>query len=107
MLRPVVLGPFLKGVIASTDTLTQPRGSVPRVSNMVMTQRGSLTDCDGSAIVNAYTGAPVLGRGRFEDMILFAPIGVAPYYLVLAPDTTKHLGAPRNLTGSDGCWSRR
>lgn len=97
MLRPIVHGPFLKGVIASTDPLTGPKGSVPRASNLLMTQRGALSDCDGSAIINAFGGVPVAGRGRFAADILFTPIGAAPYYLALAPNASQHLGAPRNL----------
>lgn len=107
MLRPVVQGPFTKGVIASADPVTQPKGSLFRASNVLFSVRGACTTCDGSAIVNAFNGIPLPGiRGRFEAEVLFQPIGVVPYYLALAADPALHLGPPTNLlvssTGSGG-----
>lgn len=100
-IKPQVFGPFLKGTVASTDPYTQPKGSVPRTSNMILTTRGALTDCDGSAIINAFNGSiPVDGRGRFECLFLFQPIGVSPYYLVLAQMLDQHLGPPVGLTAA-------
>ena len=101
MLRPVVQGPFVKGIIASSDPITQPKGSVSRISNLLYTVRGALTTCDGTAVVNAFDGLAAPGlRGRFESTTLFEPIGVAPYYLVLAPDASFPLGPPQDLAVS-------
>ena len=57
--KPLNFGPFLRGVHAETDPYTQPKGSVPRASNQIMTDRGALTDCDGSGIINAVGGVAV------------------------------------------------
>lgn len=99
MLRPVVVGPFVKGLIASTDPITQPKGSVSRISNFIYTQRGALTTCDGTAIINAFNGVPTAGRGKFLSAFLFSPIGIDPYYLVLAIDSGQSLYTPSGLSG--------
>ena len=102
MLRPSTIGPFLKGTVASTDPYTVPKGSVPRSSNLLLTTRGSLTECDGTQIINAFNGTVQSGRGRFLEIFMFAPTGVQPYYLVLAQDFSQNLGRPLNLVAADG-----
>lgn len=102
MLRPSAIGPFLKGTVASTDPYTVPKGSVPRSSNMLLTTRGSLTECDGTQIINAFNGTVQTGRGRFLSIFMFAPTGVQPYYLVLAQALDQPLGKPLNLAAADG-----
>lgn len=94
-------GPFIRGVFANTDPYSQPRGSVPRASNLIMTDRGALTDCDGSGIINWFSGAVQSTRGRFLADTLFAPTGVDPYYMALAQALDQPLGAPAHLTLSD------
>src|ERR1035438_1307011 len=98
--KPVPFGPFVKGVDASTGCLTQPKGSVPRASNLLLSKRGSLRTCDGSLLVNAYNGVPTLGRGRSMCEFFFAPTGVAGYTLRLMKALGQHLGAPENLAAS-------
>lgn len=93
---------FLKGLNASVNRFIQPKGSVPQLSNLLVSPRGSLLTCDGSASVNLYNGAVTTGRGRFESQALFSPIGVQPYYLVIAKALDMPLGAPQNLTIADG-----
>lgn len=61
---------------------------------MIMTDRGGLSDCDGSGIINAFGGSVTSGRGRFEDAFLFSPTGVSSYYLVLAQSLDKPLVPP-------------
>lgn len=99
-LRPQVLGPWLRGLDASTDPFSDPKGSAPRLSNLIFTQRGALTDCDGSAVLNWFNGAIQTGRGRFMSLFLFQPTGVQPYYLVLAEALDAPLGAPTNLAAA-------
>ena len=99
-LRPQVLGPWLRGLDASTDPYSDPKGSAPRLSNLIFTQRGALTDCDGSAVLNWFNGAIQTGRGRFMSTFLFEPTGVQPYYLELAEALDAPLGAPTNLTAT-------
>ena len=93
---------FIKGVSLSSDLFNQPRGSVPRASNLILTKRGALKACDGTAIVEAFGGAPVAGRGRLTSAILFQPIGVNPYYLLIGEALDIPLGPPKNLTVTAG-----
>jgi hypothetical protein len=92
-------GPWLKGLFASNQPLTQPKGSFPRGSNLVLMERGALTPCDGSGIINAFGGTSPSNQGKFLDIFLFEPTGVTPYYLALqrAP---AHLGAPAGLVAT-------
>jgi hypothetical protein len=101
-MKPVTFGPFIRGVDASTDVLSQPKGSVPRASNLLLTKRGGLKTCDGSGIVNAYLGVPTSGRGRAMCDFFYQPIGVAPYYLRILKALDQHIGAPQNLIAVDG-----
>jgi len=75
---------------------------VPRLSNFLLTKRGALKSCDGSQIVNAFSGVPTAGRGRLMAAVLFQPVGVNPYYLLLAEAFDQPLGSPRHLVASDG-----
>jgi hypothetical protein len=102
MMKPTTFGPFVKGVDASTDILSQPKGSVPRASNLLQKKRGGLQTCDGSALVDAFDGVPTAGRGRDLCDFFFQPVGVAPYYLRIMKALDQPLGAPRNLTESVG-----
>ena len=92
------VAPFLKGVVASSGYLAQPKGSIPRASNLLQTVRGALATCDGSGILNWYNGAIRSTRGRFMSMFLYEPTGVQPYYLALAVGLDQPLGAPENLS---------
>src|SRR5271157_4493939 len=95
--KPVTFGPFLKLVDASTGVLTQPKGSIPRGSNLLAGKRGSLRSCDGSMLVNAYNGVPTAGRGKAMCDFCFAPTGVAAYYLRVMKALDQPLGPPQNL----------
>src|SRR6267378_1027792 len=96
--KGVPFGPFVRGVDSSTGTLTQPKGSIPRGSNLLLSKRGSLRTCDGSLLVNAFNGVATPGRGRAMCEFFFAPTGVAAYYLRLMKALDFPLGAPQNLT---------
>jgi hypothetical protein len=100
MIRPITLGPFLRGVNASTDSYSIPKGSVPRSSNLIMSSRGALTPVDGTALINAFNGDVQSNRGRFLAATLFSPQGVPSYYMALVRASDQHLGAPFNLTES-------
>lgn len=100
--KPITLGPFLKGLYASTDPYTNPKGSLPRGSNFIFTSRGSLDNCDGTLIINAFNGQPQANRGRMKSVTLFQPTGVPPYYLVVAKVLSAGVGTPHNLGISDG-----
>jgi len=98
--KPSTFGPWIKGVDSSTGVLAQPKGSIPRGSNLLLSKRGSLRTCDGSGIVNAYNGVPTAGRGRSMCDFSFAPTGVASYYLRLMKALDQPLGAPQKLSAS-------
>lgn len=98
-------GAFIKGVDASTGLLTQPRGSVPRGSNLILTKRGALQTCDGTAITNAYNGAVTPNWGKILCIQLFAPVGVTPYPLLIATPSGPNalqIAPPQNLVATDG-----
>src|ERR1700722_12997000 len=96
----IVQKSFAKGVSASAGRFEQPRGSCPRLSNFILSRRGALKTCDGTQIVSAYTGVPTSGRGRIISSVLFQPIGVLPYYLLLQELLDEPLGAPRGLVAA-------
>lgn len=94
-------GAFLKGLVASNQPLAQPKGSFPRGSNLVMLERGALTPCDGSGIINWFNGAVQTSSGRFMSLFLFEPTGVNPYYLAIKQALDEHLGAPHAVSIAD------
>lgn len=98
--KATTFGPWIKGVDASTGVLTQPRGSVPRGSNLLLSKRGSLRTCDGSLLVNAYNGVATAGRGKAMCEFFFAPTGVAGYYLRVMKALDQHLSRPMNPTAT-------
>jgi hypothetical protein len=102
--QPQLSGPFLKGLVASNQPLAQPKGSFPRGSNLVMMERGALTPCDGSGIINWFNGAVQTNVGRFMSTFLYEPTGVNPYYLAIKQALDEHLGAPHinSATASTG-----
>ena len=103
-LQSISQGPFLKGVVASTQPLAQPKGSVSRDSNLILTSRGALFPCDGTGIINWFNGAiqSANARNKMLAETLFDPTGVAPYYLVLKQAAGQPLGPPKHLTGTAG-----
>src|ERR1700677_210000 len=98
--KPSSFEAFVKMIDASTGRLIQPKGSIPRGSNLLASKRGSLRTCDGSDIIDAFNGVPTSGRGRAMCEFFFQPTGVAGYYLRIMQALDQPLGAPQNLTGS-------
>lgn len=93
---------FIKGVNASASRTNQPQGTVPRISNLLYTKRGSVVTCDGSQILHAFNGVPTANRGKVMTAFLFAPTGQSRYYLTIQKTLDIHLGPPQNLVLSDG-----
>jgi hypothetical protein len=89
---------FLRGVIATSGAMSQPKGSVPRASNLLLMRRGSLNTVDGSQPLYEYQGALQNNRGKVMASFLFTPLGVSRYYLMLAKALDQPLGPPKNLT---------
>lgn len=75
-------GPFT-GVDASSGAFVNPQGTVPRASNLVSIQRGSLATCDGSAVLAWHSGQIQSGDSKIIALSVFQPTGVSPYYLAL------------------------
>ena len=98
--QPISQGPFLKGIVASNQPLAQPKGSFPRGSNLLMIERGALTPCDGSGIINWFGAAVQSTQGRFMATFLYEPTGVNPYYLALDQALDQHLGAPHAVSAT-------
>jgi hypothetical protein len=69
-------------LVASTGALSQPPGSLPRTSNLLFTQRGSLQLADGSLAISA----PISPASLISTVGAFANLqaGQFPYYLLLA-----------------------
>jgi hypothetical protein len=93
--------PVIKGIVASNQPLAQPKGSVPRASNVLMTARGALIVADGSGVINQYNGAIQTADGKMTCNGLFTPTGVAPYYLSIKEVPSQLLIVPQNLGATD------
>jgi hypothetical protein len=65
-----------------------------------MTDRGALTDCDGSGIINWFNGAVQTGSGRFMSVFLYEPTGVNPYYLAIKQALDEQLGGILNIAAT-------
>jgi hypothetical protein len=74
---------FLKGLISTTPKWEQNSGSVPRLSNLLLTDRGGLSTCDGSALISAFNGVAQTNFGPWTEIFLFQPNNVARYYIGL------------------------
>jgi hypothetical protein len=95
--------PWLRGLVASSQPLAQPQGSLARLSNLLLNARGGLDVCDGSQILSAVDGVvQTTNQGRIECIQLFQPIGISPYFVDLQLDALFHLGAPTGLAVATG-----
>lgn len=100
--KAIPCAPMLKGLAAETDVYTQPKGTFPRGTNLLLNKRGALDTCDGSQIVHAFGGAVQSGRGKVMAPFLFQPTGVPNYYLAMMKALDIPLGPPQNLAGAAG-----
>ena len=91
---------FLRGVVPVAGVKSQPKGSVARGSNLLLSRRGSLITSDGTQLLHAFSGAVQSGRGRIMASFLFSPTGVGRYYLILAKAFDQHLGPPHNVAAT-------
>lgn len=98
-LQEISQSQFLRGLNAVSGMLSQPKGSVPRISNLMYSTRGSLQTVDGTdEIAYPYSGSPftaVLGLG-------FVPLSEIDY-----PNSTAAVieinirqGAPTSVSAS-------
>jgi len=93
---------FPRGLNASTPLVDQPKGTVPRLSNLLLTKRGGLVLCSGSKIISAYNGAVQSNKGAWTELMLFAPSQVNRYYVGLLKDVNTPLAVPGPASAVDG-----
>src|SRR4029077_19471928 len=93
---------YLKGLIATQPKWEQTPGAVPRLSNLLLTDRGGLSTCDGSLIISLFNGALTMAGGPWTEIFLFQPANVTRYYIGIKKDPGTHLGAPVGLAVVDG-----
>ena len=91
---------FAKGINATTGILSQQPGSLPRMSNLLLTQRGSLQVCDGSSVIGTlpspFTDASVI------DVFNQYASGQYPLYPVLANTAGAYIANPTYMFMSTG-----
>ena len=80
---PVTQRSFIKGVDASTDRFDQPKSTLPRISNLLFTRRGSLITCDGSSSLSTFLN-PTSAKGSIDAIQQYLTGGK-----VLAPGSPK------------------
>lgn len=72
---------LVKGVFAASNPFDQPQGSLPRVHNLVLTERGGLLTIDGTHIISAPPPIPFILPLTLPAVIL--PFSDSPYTAVL------------------------
>lgn len=101
---------WIKGVNAAATVFAQPPGSFSRASNIVLTKRGGLLTCGGTALLTVFNsgiggGIPQPGSegfGPITELFLFQPSGLAAGYYALIKNPNVGLGIPGGLVVVDG-----
>lgn len=98
-LKNVTQSGFVRGINAAFSLLQQPKGSVPRGSNCLLTRRGALKTCDGSKILAAFQGMVPLPYNpltirMWREIFLFQPSGGQNGYFGIITEPGKQLGSP-------------
>jgi hypothetical protein len=96
--KPLTHSRWLKGLQAGFDRYSQPKGSFARVSNLLLTRRGALKTCDGTALITQYLGAFQSAFGPITEIFLYQPTGANAGYFGIVKNTAAHIGAPTGLT---------
>jgi hypothetical protein len=64
---------FLKGLVASMNRFSSPKGSILRSSNLLLSERGALVTCDGTmTIAQQNIGESIVVMGIYVDPVSFA-----------------------------------
>ena len=77
-MKPITQSRFIHGLSATFGIFSQPDGTVPRSSNLVMTRRGSLITCGGSQLLarSHLAGSILQGTGpMWLELFLFQQLG--------------------------------
>src|SRR5262245_44383270 len=92
---------FLKGLSAAESLWAQPKNTLPRLSNLLLTNRGALRVCDGSLFISERNGTLQTADGPWTEIFLFQPVNVNRYYIGIKKDFSTHLGAPTGPNSVD------
>jgi hypothetical protein len=94
---------FFKGVNASAAYNSQPKGTVPRVSNMTLTTRGALRSCDQNLGICTLNGTgPAVAEGPFTSIQFFQPNPSLRKVLAFQRDTDTQVPTPAGLAAANG-----
>ena len=78
---------FLKGVIASMDRFNITKGAIQRSSNLLLSQRGALTVCDGTQVMATDSSGTNPGNRILEVELYIDPNNLAnPTPMMAAPN---------------------
>jgi len=99
-IQPISQSGFIRGMNASTSHTLQPKGSVARLSNMLLTHRGSLVTCHGSADVFSPSGI----TNQFFSIGSYQPSTSAIYVTGLG-QTTGRQGVAPVIGGSSAIYA--
>lgn len=91
---------LIRGLMAATGDLAQPPATVPRISNMLFSRRGSLSTCDGTALISQLNGVlhPISDMfGPITEIFLYQPPGGTSGYFAFQKTTSSRLGTPNGL----------
>jgi hypothetical protein len=102
-LKPISQKSFLKGINASVAYNAQPKGTLPRVSNLTYSNRGAMRSSDQNLGICTLDGTgPVTGAPPFLTAQSFQPTPTNRKILALQPTDMGALTAPTGLVTSDG-----
>jgi hypothetical protein len=87
---------FARGINAATGILSQQPGCLTRMSNLLLTQRGSLQVCDGSEYFANWTST--YPNSLWIDAYSNYAVGQYPYYSMLAQRAAALFSAPTGFT---------
>ena len=97
-LKPIKQSQFLRGVNASVAYNSQPKGTVPRLSNMLFTSRGALRSSDQNMGICTLNGTgPLTGAPPFLSIQFFQPSPMLRKILALQNSPVGTLTAPTGL----------
>lgn len=74
---------FLKGVIASMDRFNITKGAIQRSSNLLLSQRGALTVCDGTGVLSTDTSGTNPGSA-IQEIDLFTDPNTSQIFPIMA-----------------------
>ncbi len=105
MSKPLTHSRWIRGLQSGFDRYSQPKGSVSRVSNLVMTRRGAWKTADGSQLITKFNGTlePFSANfGPITEVFLYQPTGGTIAYYGIVKDISAPIGPPAGLAAVAG-----